>query len=137
MARIQISSAASGTPVHFTLSSNPNEYTAEDSPNQATFNVLHGANITHVKSYDSRSRSLIWRGNLVNSENIDPIQDYFRSIEGEIRYFNFRDLDDINERWPSTDVWKKCRIIGIKAKYRPGGRLQYDSLTLKIQPEET
>lgn len=134
--RIQVSSAASGSPVNFTFSSNPNEYLAEDSPPTSTFEVLHGANITHKNSFDSRSRSLIWRGNLVGSEFIDPIVVYFRSIEGEIRYFNFLDLNSINLRWPGSDTWRKARILGILAQYRKGGRLQFDSLTLKIAPEE-
>ena len=135
-ARIQISSAASGSPVAFTLSSNPNEYFAEDSPDQATFQVLHGANIIHKKSFDNRARSFVWKGNFVTDTFIAPIDTYFRSIEGKIRYFNFLDMDDINKRWPSSDTWKKLRIIGIEAVYKSGGRLQYSSFKLMVQPEE-
>ena len=136
MLRIRVSSASSGTPVHFTFPSNPREYEASDEANVSQTEVLHGSSVWQKKAWDDRVRILRWKGNPVDSSYVSSIYTYFKSIEGSIRYFDFRDLDSINLRWPISDTWKKARIISIKASYRQGGSLIYDNLELWIAPEQ-
>jgi len=133
--RIQVSSSDSG-PANFTPSSNPYIYDPVDSPNTAKQRILHGADVHHKSAWDGRARTLTWQNNPVGGDYITDIETYFRSIEGEIRYFKFNDLDPMNDRWPTSDTWKKARITGITATYKPGGTIKYASFSVKIQPEQ-
>lgn len=138
MNRIQVSSSDSG-PANFTFGVNPGQYDPVDEAFISSNDVLQGPTIYQRGLYDSRIRTLSWNGYEVNDSSITSIVDYFRSIEGEIRYFNFQDLDDINERWDTsyaTDPdWKKARVITLKTKPMPGGRLRYEYVQVLLQPE--
>ena len=133
--RIQVSSSDSG-PSNFNFGVNPSFMDAADEANIAKFPVLHGSDVHQSKAFDSRPRIMRWEGFPTSNTDMNGIVDYFRSIEGQIRYFNFQDLDEINQRWPSLVVWNKARIITIKIKYRKGGKLKYDSVELVIEPSE-
>ena len=136
MTRVQVSSAAGGSPVALTFVTNPRAYEAQDSTFVSTFETLHGSPINQNRAWDGRPRTLTWKANEVGSANIEPIDTYFRSIEGKIRYLNFGTMDDINLGWPNTDTWKKLRVISVRAKYREGGKLKYDSFAIVVQPEQ-
>lgn len=133
--RIQVSSSASG-PANFTFPTNPTFYDAQDSPLNSLFETLHGTAITHNRAWDGRERVLTWNGNEVGDATIASLDTYFRSVEGEFRYFNFLDIDDLNTRWPVDDTWKKARIMGLSATYKTGGKLRINSLSIKIRPEQ-
>lgn len=135
MSRIQVSSSASG-PANFTVTYNPAFYDAQDETYVNSFETLHGAPIHHKRAWDGRPRTLTWQGNPVGSNTIVNISSYFRSIEGEIRYFNFTDVDSANAGWPTSDTWKKARVVRTKASYRKGGPLIYDQFSVIIQPEQ-
>lgn len=136
--RIQVSSADSG-PQNYTFLVNPYIYDAQDKANTAKLDVLHGASIYQKRAFDSNPRIMTWMGFEVGNIAMDSVVDYFRSIEGEIRWFDFRDLDDINERWDTTYLssasWKKARIISVDVKYARGGKLKYEKIDVTIQPE--
>lgn len=138
MNRIEVSSASTG-PVNFICPVNPYVYDPVDEANISENPVLHGPSVHQVKSSDNRIRTLSWDRFEVSDDNISSIIDYFRSIEGEIRYFNFMDLDDINERWDTNGLddadWKKARIITLKTKPMAGGKLRYEYVQVLIQPE--
>lgn len=139
MNRIEVSSSENGTPVDFTFPVNPTIYDPVDEAYVAENSVLHGPSIYQNKSYDSRNRTMEWKGHEVGWDDITEVVTYFRSIEGELRFFNFKDLDDINLRWDTsytdTAEWKKARVITIKTKPRPGGKLIYEYVKLSLQPE--
>ncbi len=131
--RIQISSASNG-PCNYQLGLNPVYYDPVDYPNIVELKVLHGAPI-HQKFTDFRIRTLQWENVTHDNTLFDSFIAYLRSIKGQIRYFNFKTLDDINDRWPSSNTWKKARIVDLQIQYKPGGKLYYDSVKLLIQPE--
>jgi hypothetical protein len=135
MNRIEVSSSDSG-PANIIFGINPEYYDAVDNANVAKNPILHSGDVYQKLAYDGRVRTLKWGTNRVANTDMRGIVDYFRSIEGEVRYFDFQDTDDINERWPTTDTWKKARVIEIKVKYKPGGSYKYDTIELVIQPEQ-
>lgn len=139
MNRIELSSVSAGSVVH-TFGVNPYFYDAQDSVEVSSIKVLHGASIWHKTSFDDRPRILRWNNILVSDANMAAISTYIRSIKGLIRFFNFQDMNDMNDGWPSTAIgdsstWKKARIINFKVTYSPGGQLQYNTVELIIQPE--
>ena len=139
MNRIEVSSSNSG-PSNFTFNVNPVIYDGVDEAFVSSLDILHGSNVYQKKVWDDRIRTFRWSGNPVDATYMTPIVNYFRSIEGEIRYFNFRDLDSINTRWDTAnavdDDWKKARVITLRTKARPGGSLIYEYVEVKLQPEQ-
>ncbi len=133
--RIQVSSSSTG-PYNFQCEINPVEYDPSDSFNISGFATINTPSVYQYKCFDSRIRELKWDKFAVSTSSISSIYDYFRSVEGQIRYFNFKDLDDINLGWPNSDTWKKARVISLKSEYQKGGKLKYDSMILSIQPEK-
>lgn len=134
-ARIEVSSAAAG-PAHYIFNVNPSVYEASDDVLIFEHSVLHGPSIWQKGQFDGRVRTMSWSGFPVAHASISPLVTYLRSVQGLLRYFNFKDLDSINEGWPVSDTWKKARIINFTLRYRPGGQLKYDKIDLLIQPEE-
>lgn len=128
MNRIQISSAASSSPVNFTMGVNPVTYDAADEPRLNKFDVLHGANIWQNEPNDYYTRIMRWENMPSNDVSFMNLVTYFRSIEGQTRYINFRDINVLNSRWvtDTSTSWKKCQIITTKSALRPGGRLVFD-----------
>lgn len=133
--RILISSSDSG-PANFTFGINPSFYDPVDDAYVAEIDMLFAPSVHQRRGFDGRLRTLIWSGYKMDNVNMSAIVEYLRSIEGEIRYFNFQDIDDLNDRWPSSDTWKKTRVIRIKIQYKSGGQLKYEKIELKIQPEQ-
>ena len=137
MNRIGVSSVDGG-PAHFTCVVNPNIYLPNDSYHIVEYSPLHGSNIHSHNSFDTRIRILQWPSYLLGS-SVDAVVSYFRSIEGQIRYFNFEDIDVMNNWWDtsySTDSsWKKARIVALNVSYKMGGKLRYETIELQIQPE--
>lgn len=138
MNRIEVSSSSTG-PSDYTLPINPFTYDPVDEANIAENSVLHGPAVYQENYSDNRIRTLTWDSFEVSDTDIRSIVQYFRSIEGEIRYFNFKDLDNINERWITDDLddadWKKARVITLKTKPMPGGKLRYEYVQILLQPE--
>jgi hypothetical protein len=132
--RLQISSASGGSPINYTVPINPTFYDAKDEPNTREIEVLHGARIWQKPLYDNRVRIFKWENLDVSNIRFFNMFTYLRSIEGQVRYFNFRILDDINPRWPSALTWKKVRIINAVFAYNKGGTLR-TSLELHFKPE--
>lgn len=132
--RVLVSSSSSG-PQNFTFPSNPFIFDAQDETYVVPFETIDGNLIHHKRGWDGRLRTMTWRGNPVDSNFISGIDTYFRSIEGQVRYFYFQDLDSINKRWPTNDSWKKARVIKVQASYKPGGSLRYEDFSILIQPE--
>lgn len=136
MARIQIASASNGSPVRYTLQANPFFYDAQDSRFISEFTDNNGDYIYNTNGFDSRVRILRWETYKVGSQYIASTIGYFRSVEGQIRYFNFNNMSSANGRWDTArPTWKKARVINVKATYRPGGALQYDNVEVLLQPE--
>ena len=138
MPRIQSSSdPGGGSPYEFTR--NPTDYLSQDDFNADKVDVLHGAPVWQRKKWDGRPRTFIWRlvgaTSTVNATDAQLI-DEIRTWVGTVRYFNFNNLDRVNENWPVSVTWKKCRIIDLKTNIREGGRLYYETVRLVIQPEE-
>jgi len=134
--RMQLSSSSGGSPVNYTFASNPREYDPKDEAYVSSLQVLHGSAIYQKRSWDDRPRILKWTSNEVTSSYISGLVTYFRSIEGQIRYFNFRDLDSINYRWPSSSAWKKARVVNVRTNPREGGSLKYEYVEIWIVPEQ-
>ena len=138
MSRIEVSSSSSG-PKNYTFPVNPFIYDAKDKANVVKMDTLHGAPIYQKKQFDYNQRIMTWKGFEVGNDAMDSVIDYFRSIEGELRWFNFQDLDAINERWDTAyavdDSWKKARVISVDIKYDKGGKLKYENVNVIIQPE--
>lgn len=139
MYRIEVSSSSAGA-ANLTFGVNPVEYDPNDSFNIFGFNSINMPTVYGYRPHDSRERKLRWDRFSVSSADINQINDYFRSIEGQIRYFNFRDMDNINKGWDiqhlSSASWKKARIISMRSEYQKGGKLKYDIMELTIQPEK-
>jgi hypothetical protein len=137
MARIQISSASNGSPVHYTLVANPSFYDAQDSRYIGAFPSSNGDYVYHTKGFDNRIRVMRWESYEVTSRYVASTEAYFRSIEGAIRYFNFNDVSSANVRWTTSAAtsWKKARVVAVKSSYKSGGRLAYDHFELHLQPE--
>ena len=134
MARCILTSA---TPTaEYTLPINPVFYNPVGDYNVTSTEVLHGAPSWQETKFDSRLRSMAWRGYEVGSTNITAIINFLKSKKGMTYYINFQDMDDANLMWPTSDTWKKVRIINVKTTIRTGGTLIYDSVELFFQPEE-
>ncbi len=133
MDRIQISDYSDGdSPT--TLPLNPFRVDFQDTENQTSIEVLHGSRVWQQRKWDDRPRELVWV-NLVATTYSNFISS-LQSGKGDIKYFNFKDLDEVNRNWPTVDTWKKARIIDAFTKVSQGGRLVYSSFTLVIQPEQ-
>lgn len=139
MNRIEVSSSSIG-PSDYTFTVNPSIYDPVDEAYVAENEVLHAPSVFQKMCYDGRIRVMTWQNHEVGWSDISSTVTYFRSVEGEIRYFNFKDLDSINMRWDTVGLdsasWKKARVITIKTKPRPGGKLVYESVQLSLQPEQ-
>jgi hypothetical protein len=140
LARIQVSSASTGTsPV--TLAHNPSLYEAEDSVYASDYEDGYGYAVYEKLKWDDRTRILRWEGYRVGSTAIAGIVNYFRSIEGQIRWFNFKDIGNfgtMNPRWSTSAAsgsWKKARVVAVKSEYMPGGAFRYDNFEVFLQPE--
>jgi len=138
MIRVQVSASVLGTSP-FTFGINPDEYDASDSAPIDNLIVIHGGKIYQNVIYDGRSdhrpRKMFWHGTPVTNTKIDAIITYFKALIGQIRYFNFNDINSINSRWPSSATWKKTRIVNLEVQHLSGGSLVYDTVILTIQPE--
>lgn len=139
MARIQSTSDPAGASP-YEVPYNPAEIDAQDFYNAETVPVLHGAAALQRKAWDDRPRVLRWFAVGVTS-TVDPtgrtqMLDTMRGWIGTVRYFNFQNLDRVFDSWPTSDTWKKCRIIDVKTELRRGGELRYDSVELWIQPSQ-
>jgi len=132
--RIQVSSSDAG-PYNFKFGVNPTVYDAQDSNRVSFLSSLHGSDIYQKERFDNKDRTLGWLNFPIADLKIDGIINYFRSIKGETRYFNFHNMDVINSRWPSSEYWKKARVIGVDIKYKEGGALVYNRVDVKLKPE--
>jgi len=135
MTRIQVANDDAGAGA-YTFAVNPSFFDTQDTPNINNFDSLYSGKIYSKLSFDNRVRFFTWEGFPVDRSDINSIIAYFRPKEGQIKYFNFQDLEEINERWPTSDTWKKARIIAIETISRKGGKLVYETVTLRIQPEK-
>lgn len=140
MNRVEFSSSYAG-PANFICPANPYIYDPIDSSMLSSIDILQGASIHQESYFDNRLRSFVWPAYVMTSNNIISIVNYFRSIKGQNRYFNLKDIEDMNMNWPSLAVstsdnnWKYCRIVNLDIKYKSGGKLRYDTITLYVQPE--
>lgn len=132
--RITVSSCSSG-PANFIFGVNPSFYNPSDSSNINSVEVLHGASIIQKQRYDNRPRIMKWSNFPFSNNNLLKIVNYFNSIKGNVRYFNFNDMNDMNYRWISTATWKKAKVVDLRCIYKEGGDLVYDTVELHIQPE--
>jgi hypothetical protein len=127
---------SSSPTAEYTLPYNPKIYDPVGDFNINEQPILHGAPSWQESKFDSRLRIMKWEGNEVEDSNISTMISFFKSKKGMIYYINFEDMDDANLMWPTSDTWKKVRIINVKTKIRAGGPLIYDSIELFFQPEE-
>jgi len=140
MLRLEISSAYTG-PANYTCPVNPNIFNPEDSTQLSRLEILHGAPSWQTKYYDDRHRELVWPAYKMDNVNMSAVVTYFRSVKGEVRYFHFKDIADMNLNWPATAVstsdsnWKYARVVNMAIKYRPGGNLRFDEIRVTLQPE--
>lgn len=139
MPRIQSTSAASGTSP-YTFPYNPTQYDSQDSQNANSVELLHGSMAWQKKAWDSRPRTMLWRligaTSTVDAIGRSQMNDTMRNWVGTIRYFNFQDLNRINQGWPTTSTWKKARVVDLINVVRPGGQLRYETTELVIVPEQ-
>lgn len=136
MARLQVSN--DGISASYTLESNPSFYDPRDYNDIVEYFDNTGELITFKKSksqYSNEIRILRWSGYEVNSPFIATVESYFRSIEGQIKYFNFNDFEAMNDRWSDGTTWKKARVIAVKTVPRKGSKLRFESLEVILQPE--
>lgn len=138
MARMQVSSSSTG-PVNYTFESNPHAYEGQDSKYVSEFHCNDGHFLHIQNKVDDRIRKLIWEKYLLVSPFVATVANYFRSVEGSIRYFNFANIGDstVEPRWGTSSDWKKARIIAVRAKYARAGKkgLNYEALEVELQPE--
>ena len=132
--RLHISSSVSGSPVNYVVPINPVFYDPKDETDVEPLEVLHGASIWQKPPNDYRVRMLRWENLDVVRTSFYNLGNYLRSVEGQIRYFRFYELDDLNTKWPNANTWKKVRIVSADFKYNPGGKLVMN-LELRFKPE--
>ena len=120
----------------FSFRINPDTYDPADQPNNKPVSVLYGPLIHQNKSFDGRTRKLIWHNPQIDNSKISDIVTYLKGCLGSVKYIYFGTVDMMNDRWPSTSLWKKTRIVNLEIKYKPGGTIRYDSIALIIQPEK-
>lgn len=120
----------------FVFGVNPSEYDSVDSYSSEVLQPIHGTQIHQQMAYDNRERTMKWKGFPYGHDPLEDIIDFFKDAEGQVKYFDFQDLEPINERWPTVSTWKKARILSMRVKPRSGGQLVYDEVELIIQPEE-
>jgi len=144
MIRIQVSTSPTGaeTPgVHWTynFSVNPTDVEFQDSQDISQNETLHGSPVFQKSTWDGRVRQLLWTGGWGATTTVLPsISKQVASCRawiGSIRYFNFKDLDKINNNWPVNNTWKKVRVIDLKTKMKVGSEFRYESVILEIVPE--
>ena len=143
MLKIQVSTSSTGTQdaTHFTYTFgiNPTDVDLQDSKDLSQMETLHGSPVFQLGTWDGRIRKLIWQGPFGASSgyspNLKPFVDSARSWCGSIRYINFQDLNILNASCPTSNTFKKCRVIDIQTKIKPGLGLRYESVILEIVPE--
>jgi len=131
--RFNDTDTASGSTI---LTYNPRIYEQPGDYNINAIELLHGAPSWQEVKFDNRIRKFIWVGNRVDDSDISSMITFFQGKKGQIQYIHFGSLDDANTMWPTSDQWKKARIINVKTTIRQGGELIYDSIELSVQPEE-
>lgn len=136
MARLQVSSSSTG-PANYTLEANPIFYNPEDSVAYTNYELGDGSNVCTRMFWDDRIRVMRWEKYPVGSTFIATVTAYFRSVEGQVRYFNFQNIASIENRLSTAySSWKKVRIINAKSVYMPGGSIRFESFEVSIQPEK-
>jgi len=138
MIRIQVTSVLPG-PANFTFGVNPSIYNPVDAADVEKIDILHGSDCYQERAFDSRVRTMTWVRFPMDNAALSDIINYFRPLEGEIRYFDFNDIQIANYRWPieaSSADWKKAQIVTIKTTPASGGNLIYDKVELLLQPEK-
>lgn len=131
--RIQISDTSAGTGER-TFFRNPSYVDFQDTENHNSIPILHGAQAWHDSAWDDRPRELVW--DIVDFEVASAFISSAKAWKGSVRWFNFRDLDDINTNWPVNNTWKKARVLDASGKIRKGGALVYETFTMILQPEQ-
>jgi len=139
MNRILVSSVGDGT-FNYTFPVNPTFFDSQDSPEVYPIGVLHGGDIYQKSYFDGRPRTMLWKNQEVSDSDMVSLTTYLKSVEGEIRYFNFQDIESLENRWPNNAVgsdtdYKKARVISLRISYKEGGALHYNTVELVIQPE--
>ena len=139
MIRIQIASVDGGPSV-YSIDSNPMEYVTDGDRYVSNFECMNGDIVYCQQKWDDRIRTLKWNNYILTSPYISTVSNYFRSVEGSIRYINFASIGDstVEPRWRTSTDWKKMRVIAVKGKYQSGKSksLAYDSIEIEIQPEQ-
>ena len=131
--RLQFSSAASGASP-YTVVYNPYFFDPKDEADIAPLEVLHGATIWQEVAADERHRFFRWE-NVPVATPYSTMRSYFKSIEGQIRYINFNNLQSMAYRWPGLTTWNKARIVTIKTAPLAQGKLIYEYIELVVKPE--
>lgn len=143
MLKIRVSTSSTGiedaTHHTYNFQYNPSEIDFQDSKDISMLETLHGSPVFQQSMFDGRVRKLIWQGPFGASSGYSPnlklFVDSARSWAGSVRFFDFRDLSILNLSWPSSNLWKKCRIIDVQAKIKQGLGFRYESVILEIVPE--
>lgn len=128
---------SSSTPIaHYTFPYNPVVYESNDETKLKAVDLLHGSPAWQKSKFDGGLRTLRWEGYDATSTTVKQMIAEFKLRQGKLYYINFYDMDDLNNQWPTTDDWKKIRLIDVRTKPRRGGPLVYEYIELLIQPEE-
>jgi len=142
MANIQYNESTPESTGAATFSLNPYAWEPPAGRDINSISILHGANTYHESYWDSRTRTLVW-SHVYATAAYDTIGfttqfTTMKSWEGNIVYFNFQSMADMNDNWPNANTWKKARVIKINASYRSAdqsGIPMYERVELVIQPE--
>lgn len=143
MANVQVSSESDGSDPYM-LPINPYGYDVPTGQSKKRVEVLHGAAAYQERHWDSRPRTLVWQGLYASAsyeEGIGFVAQFnvMRNWVGNIRYFNFRSMDDMNKTWPVSGTWKKCRVIDVVDTYMPADQSpipRFNEVRVIIQPEQ-
>ena len=139
MNKIQVSSSSPEGPANYTFNVNPSIYKVGKSAHIIDSDIAPSFYFFQSQSFDYIPRSFIWTNYDVTHTSMAAVVTYFRSIEGQTRYFNFKDINSMNVWWDTAYTasasWKKARVIALNIDYKKGGRLKYEQVELVIQPE--
>lgn len=139
---IQFSNTSDGSDP-YTLPVNPASYSCGEYVKVVSQNILHGAPAWQEAAWDGRIRSLFWTGFYVSTA--DDSSGFAEQVfvmegwKGSIKYVNFNNLEDLNTNWPTTNTWKKCRIINVGKEFKSASESSkpaYSQVVLYIQPEQ-
>lgn len=114
----------------YTVPYNPSQFDALDSVYYQMKNVIDGAPIRSVATFDGRTRTLTWPELPNSNTTYTSMVSELKGYKGATKEVNFQDIDYMSLGW------KRIKIINVQTNLMPGGNIRYGLILEYIYLDE-